>query len=91
MKKVIALLFLTSLASAFTAQQIQTIYVASGQINGDSAKIIGLYNLFAAGGTYQIQGSTVTYTLTAAQGQDLTNEYNALKADMCTTQCSQMP
>lgn len=76
---------------AFTAPQIQVIYAASTSINADSAKILNLYALFGQGGTYQIQGSTQTYTLTPAQGQDLTNEYNALKADMCTTQCGQMP
>lgn len=77
--------------AAITQQQAKQARDASVQINTSANKIVALSLTVTSGNTYQVPGSTTTYSLTAAQLQDIVNYYLSLKADICTTQCAALP
>lgn len=77
--------------AAITSQQAKQARDASIQINQSATKIVALSLTVTGGNTYQVPGSSTTYSLTAQQNQDIVNYYQSLKTDICTTQCTALP
>lgn len=97
MKKTIAIIvFASSIAwSAITRQQAITARDKAAAIQLSASQLVDLGTavilVLDQGGTFTIPGSTQTYSITAQQNQDIVNNYNAIKTNICTTQCGALP
>lgn len=98
MRSVILLIGISSLsfaATQITDQQALTVIPIAQAIEQNSAQMENLANsvhvMFKNGQTYNIQGSTQTYIVTAQQTQDILLNYQNLKNNICSMQCSNLP
>lgn len=97
MRSLILLLGIPSLAfgAQITDQQALTVIPIAQAIEQSSSQMENVANnvhvIFKNGQTYNISGSTQTYSLTAQQGSDIQANYLLLKNNICNVQCGALP